>query len=1237
MHETKEKPLLMVIGPSFTMALPMMLGSAMVIISMTMNGSGASAYMFTGIITAIGAAVMGVIWALTNLKYEKQVRQEERDQRYNAYGNYLIEIADTLRGYYESNRRAMNETYIHAENCCRYDANTVELWNRNIGHKDFLAVRLGIGSLPFQAEISIPKKRFELYTDELMDKPAQIKDNYSTLYDVPVCIDLLEKNLIGVVGGAGMAGARQVLQDIVAQIAVNNCYTEVKMAFLYEKRTEADELFWEFARWLPHVWTAGRKQRMVAENKAQISDVCCELASILRQRVEESDNRSKGHPMPHYVLFVENPKLLEGELLAKYALDPSPEYGLTTVLLAANYEDLPNGCEDIIQNDGFASSFYNLAANSTDAVQVRFDSVPYGQLEQLARRLADIEVPESAGTGEIPESIDFMEMHGVRTLDELGVSERWAKNRTYESLKALIGKKGGGVDCYLDIHEKFHGPHGLVAGTTGSGKSETLQTYMLSLAVNFSPYDIGFFIIDFKGGGMANLFSNLPHLIGQISNLSGNQVHRAMISIKSEIKRRQRAFGENNVNNINLYTRLYKNGEVAHPIPHLFIIIDEFAELKREEPDFMKELISVAQVGRSLGVHLILATQKPSGTVDDNIWSNSKFRLCLRVQDRQDSQDMLHKPDAAYITQAGRGYLQVGNDEIFEEFQSGYSGAVYDSESMGQGVIATMLTTTGKEALVGGRMKKKHSALSTAGMKKRTQLEAVVDYLSEVARENRYEESMALWLPVLPRSLPWENVSGTKAVNYMQSWGNASGKWSLSAVIGLYDDPENQQQEPFEINLGENGHYAVCGMVVSGKSTLLQTFAYAMMLKYSPREVNFYLLDFSSRMLSCFEAAPHVGGVVNDDNPERLRKFMHMLEGMMDERKKILKGGNYQQYVQANGITMPAIVVVIDNYAGFREKTDDAYEAVINRLSREGVGYGIFWVVSSGGFGSAEIPNRIGTNIRNVVALDMGDRFKFADTLRVTRVEIMPEIDVKGRGLGIVGGRVLEFQTAVASDAGDDYKRSEYIDGICKDMAQHWNGTKAKRIPEIPEKPMLLSYADTDEYRAMIEGSEALPAGYYFTDASYYGVSLRNTYCYTISGKPRTGKTNYLKNLIYAAGQRKDAVSCVIETGGTELARLAKSFGMTYAQTDVQIYDFFKSTVPVFSARNKKKRSLLEQIAEEEIFDRMKDEKPYFIFIADLKSFIESVYGKLENGASMSGYVENILERGSLHNFYFFA
>ena len=476
---------------------------------------------------------------------------------------------------------------------------------------------------------------------------------------------------------------------------------------------------------------------------------------------------------------------------------------------------------------------------------------------------------------------------------------------------------------------------------------------------------------------MANLFLNLPHMVGQISNLSGNQVRRAMISIKSENMRRQRMFNKYGVNNINLYTRLYKDGEASEPIPHLFIVIDEFAELKREEPEFMQELISVAQVGRSLGVHLILATQKPSGTVDDNIWSNSKFRLCLRVQDRADSNDMLHKPDAAYLTQAGRCYLQVGNDEIYELFQSGYSGAAYEEEAFDtKAEIAQMLTRMGKTAIVGSRIKMKfkeekqilwyqqilnaiesvrikngwHTSIlsmdeeqqkeivkavivqlnvsganydnSTSNEKKmydfllfyangnttaeailkraaetgkklpemseKTQLDAVIEYLAKLAEENGYRKTGQLWLPVLPRQILLEDIKGSRFSGGMGSgWKEMDSRFQLEVTVGLYDDPENQSQLPASVSLSENGHYAVIGSVVSGKSTFLQTFLYAMIQKYSPDAVNFYVLDFSSHMLEAFEEAPHVGGGLFETDTEAIGRFFQMARRMIKERGKL--------------------------------------------------------------------------------------------------------------------------------------------------------------------------------------------------------------------------------------------------------------------------------------------------------------------------------------------------------------
>ena len=1532
--EIPDPNLMLTLGPSLTMAIPMALGSGLAIVGTRLSGGTASLFMYTGIIVAVGAATIGAFWALMNLNYNQKRAKQEETHRFEAYSEYLIRSSDKIKHSYVNNAEALRRMYPAASFCVTPEMETQNLlWGRNSTHADFLAHRVGMGDIPFQVQINVPKERFTLLDDSLNEKPRMIRDSYRTLHDVPICINLLQENIIGIVGGPQKEGAYEVFYDLVAQIAAQNSYTDVKMAFLLsgEGDHESHKEKWDFLRWLPHTWSQDRRMRYFACGHSEITDVLYSLSRILRDRSEQQKGASvtneKHIYKPHYILFAEDSTLLEGEMINTWLTDRDADLGVTLVMLAENYEDLPNTCECIIGNEAGFRGLYRVREGTRE--KIVFDQVSPAMLNGFARHLSNLEVSEVEVGGDIPTAITFFEMYGVTRMEEFGVVDRWRKNRTYTSMRALVGHMAGGAPCYLDVHEKYHGPHGLVAGTTGSGKSETLQTYILSLAINFSPDDVGFFLIDYKGGGMANLFENLPHVMGTISNLSGNQVTRAMVSIKSENRRRQRLFNESGVNNINAYTQLFKNGEARVPVPHLFIIIDEFAELKREQPNFMKELISVAQVGRSLGVHLILATQKPAGTVDDNIWSNSKFRLCLRVQDRQDSMDMLHKPDAAYLTQAGRSYLQVGNDELYELFQSGWSGAVYDEEDANaQRTLATMLTGTGKAALMGSYVKrrqkenqkekwiaslvevlekcdqggirpagsmpaaeeihsgpaveeetgqgdgafavtasesgrgpaagqgndhlendhreaedfgrkvrrdqfgrivpaKEDSGRKTAGsvmsrirgsipvegaeniqaavsasaeasagknpaanaespsrndftrdaaaafrkdltaaapvlsgndfradaaapsgnaaggeeavlvsdaygytdenagyagygeadaatlmdrffallhtegidypdndfnrravtffirltrqaaeeipgwgrlssvemarilldmegrkngrlpeQKDRTQLDAVIGYLAQVAETEGYRKPQKLWLPVLPSVLPLEALTGPADVPEQEAgsapafdgrqWPVFPQKWSLCGLIGMYDDPASQAQEPLEINFTESGNIAVCGMQGSGRSTALQTILYSFARKYSPRYLGFYVMDFSSKMLACFEPDPHCGGVLYEEDTETVDKFFNMLRAELKRRRELFSGGNYYQYVMKNGVTLPAVIVAIDNYAGFREKTECAYDDVMMQLMRDSNACGIYFLLSAAGYNKDEIPNRMHDNIHYTITLEMMDQFAYGDALGVMRVPLTPESGIPGRGLASVSGAILEYQMSVAVAAGDDYQRGESISQQCRQWAEAWTESRIRRIPRIPAKPLWELFAGTREVVEMAQDGIHLPVGYLEATAEIYGIDLRGTYTWLVQGKNKNERRNVLQVLAKSAKLKKSLVT-VIEPEGTQWRSFAVSEGFGYASGFEDYKTFFESQfVPDFVSRNKKKNALLaKDLPEEEVYHRMREDDTRVLIITDLCRFAKMLH--TQERKLLEDQMTNLLDKGFLHNIYVFA
>ncbi len=1227
----------LLVGPSITMTIPMMMSSFLMLWSARMTGQNNHPYMYSGILMAASSASIAVFWSLFRLRYQNRIREREEKERLSQYDLYLEKKEQEIQKIYEDSRAILNRMYPGPEEYLSYTADSSMLWNRNPGHEDFLSFRLGLGSMEFQAKIEGAPERFSVETDILEERVRNIRGRYKILSGVPVLVDLQKHPVVGITGGPEKKGAIGPARLLMAQAAAFTSFHDVRFALIYDKDTLADPQEWDFARWFPHMFSDDRKMRYIASDRTEAGEVFFALAEIFRRREERqsTDNKSSKNTGrdPYFILFIADVSMLENSLISKYVLNPGGGYGLTSVILTENQEQLPNACRFIICNDPEEKGIFDFEDGGVAKRCLEFDRTHRNHTETFARRLASLKTRELQEGGEIPSLLTFFDMYGITVPEELNVKERWLKNRIYESMRSLIGQKAGGVPLYLDLHEKYHGPHALLAGTTGSGKSETLETLILSLSVMYSPEDIRFFLIDFKGGGMANHFKNLPHLAGTISNLSGGRIRRAMISINSENRRRQKIFNTYGVNHINAYIRLYKDGEAEEPLPHLLIIIDEFAELKREEPEFMKELISVAQVGRSLGIHLVLATQKPGGTVDENIRSNTRSRICLRVQDRQDSTDMLQKPDAASLTHTGRAFLQVGNDECFELFQSGYGGAMCpEGVRSAKGASVRLISLTGREQPAAS-VKQDESLQKGSGKctgngsteSRKTQLEAVTEYLREAAAQIKTGRMHPLWLPFLPEHVELDDLFS------MSPGGSAAGKSSVCVPTGLVDDPYEQRQYPYYIRLPENGNIGVIGCSSSGRSTWLQTLTVGIICTCPPSSVWIYVLDFGGGILDAFAGAPHIGGIIKEDFPDKITRLFHFLLKRLEERKKAFGGVPFTQVQEDIRAGFPMMLLLIDSCDRFRAKTLDAFEASLYTLAREGPSCGIF-LIMTGEAGTGGISGRLAENLKTLLTLSLTDRYAYAEALKVPRVEILPEERLPGRGLLLDDHRVKEYQSAIYLGKLSSMARREKIEEICLVLAAGYGNMQAEKIPEIPKRPLLDAFRTRKEVRLAEADPALLPVGYDMQSGEVYSLEMRDLYCFLITGTRKSGKSNFMKILIAEALSKQSSV-CLIGPVDCKMSGFENQKDLLYLSAEEEICRYFEQVLqPLFRERSGQKWEILMKGGDENaVFDRMKRQKALYICLPDLAWFVEMVNG---SKTGMKTIMENLLDQGELHHIY---
>ncbi|MDR2753181.1 MAG: type VII secretion protein EssC [Oscillospiraceae bacterium] len=1113
-------PAILVLGPSVTMSLVMM-ASLGVSLTNALSGGDMSTIITSGVM-AVGMLIGSLLWPALLRSYQKRAVIAEEKHRRSSYTGYISEIDKKLYAKSDRTIRVLNETFSPTPEqelkLLDSESGRLRLWERSFSDEDFLRVRLGLGQGAFGVNIATPKVGFQLHEDELRKLPVRISEKYSVLSNVPVTLDLKSNRAVGLIGSA--ANIHNIINEIILNLISLHSYDEVKLAIVCSEKESSQFIH---LRNIPHIWSDDKKIRYFATNNDEVHYVFNAIDDIVKEREKTQERKTTTPGKPHFVLVITDGALIEGEPLLRYIENPDNAVGITSLFSYGDISKLPKACKAIIQSDNSRSGYYAKNENNNRFIEFVPDTLQGSDISRFARRLAALPVKVDAHALGVPERITFLQTFKAGNVDELAIEKHWNNNNSAKSLSAQIGVMAGGNPFSLDIHEAYHGCHGLVAGTTGSGKSEFLQAFVLSLAINYSPKEIAFVLVDFKGGDMARPFMEkknengdvvkhaLPHLAAIISNLSGNLLYRALVSFNAEIKYRQTLFNKAAAAlgvdklDINSYHKYYKAGKLSVPLPHLVIIIDEFAQLKTQQPDFLAELINVAQVGRSLGIHLILATQKPSGVVDPQIWSNSRFKVCLKVADKQDSIDMINKPDSALIKNPGRCYVQVGYDEVYECVQSGYSGADYvpTKTYLPDDEITVQMTDSTATPI--------HSAKIdfSANKTDKTQLEAVVASLITLGTDKNLFVK-PLWKDMLPERIALDSLQ-------------TEAKTILKATVALTDFVRVQEQRPLAIDFAQTGHLGIYGASGTGKTTFLQTLIYSLVCDYSytPDELTIYAMDFGGRSLGYLNALPHVGDVVFEDNEGKIAALADTLQSIIDERKRIFAASNCGTFVDYHATgkqRIPAVLVLIDNFAPFHEKHMDLSERFFGIISA-GKTYGVYFVIT--GNTRNAIYYKVAEHISTYFMLKMNDPGNYFDVLNL-RPPITPE-DIKGRGITVIDKEVVEFQVALALDGESESERVTLMYDTYVQIAEGWTGTVPLALAddfvgsdEDYSETSTISYTYTIKTTPpdiVSDDGNTLVLGKSPTGASLYGINLEDHFKCVVCANENESLNNYYKKL----------------------------------------------------------------------------------------------------------------------------
>ena len=1151
-----------------------------------MAGASIAMSTFSPAMLAMRAAMMispvGSLIGNSNKKARKMLMVEE-EERFRKYADYIAGEKAHIRAIGEKQREITNQENPAPEICeTILNKMSTSLWERTATDSDFLQVRMGAGYAPLCVEVKPPTdvNDFHMERDELEELTDRIIQETHLVDDVPARLDLLKYSSVGVIGNRRKV--TDLLKNLLVSLSTLHFFRDVRIVGVFDPEEEEE---WKSMRWLPHIWDDELQTRylsfdpLTAESfesatlsgeKDHVDSYAKfreKVNSILAER-KDPDFQAKWKngmsPVPHYIFLFASRK--KTECFLPMLSENDPAMGISTIFLYDEQYYLPNFCQYIVNvddpyDDRTATAFYKYRAD--EKMWFTMDPpIPQRKFDVFCRQMSAIEAEDAAARGQIPSSLTFLQCMDVNRVRDLNVLERWKKNDSAVNITAPLGEGEGGKLFSLSLHR--HCSHGLVAGMTGSGKSELLISWLLSIACNYHPEDVSFVVIDYKGGSTAYALEKLPHVCGIITDV-GSGIDRCMQSLEYELRRREDIFASVGAKDIKEYIKGHHKGEFQEAVPRLLIVFDEFKELIKERPVVKKMVDSIAAKGSSLGVHLILATQSPADAVDEGTWNNTQYQICMKVQNAAASKVMIHEPDAAMITQAGRAYVRVGTSEKAETFaliQSAWSGAPY-RENKEQGALEVRHVT-----MDGSRIKTVEEN-HTRFVSDKKEIEAVIAYIAKTAQVAGIEKQPSPWKTELPDLFSWKKLPVEGSFDG-EKWEMTEAPW-LSVPVGIFDRPELQMQGVQYMDFLKEGNFGVFGSSQTGKTSLLRTIATSLCRMYSPRDIYLYIIADMAGM----EAFPQVGGVVGSGQEEKLGKLINMLISFLEERRKIFnqeRVDSLKAYRELVSEEMPAVFVLIDRFSGILESNQD-YKDIFVRLFSEGPSKGIYFVYT--GVNNTGVPYKLTANVSGAISFMQADRSEYSTLIGQVRDTRLP--NRVGNALIKVNQELINFQKAMYEPGENDKEREMALKAEAESMTEAWRGKPALKIPVLPESISVKSMAD-------LSGSEqGIAVGLDTESIEAVYVKPGETTAMAVTGRVGCGKSTMLQRI----GQMvlevdENTLLYCLDTEKKSLAKLQEK-GTAYARlSEVEkVQDVFAQILKELMSRMQRRKEATTEIEKE--------------------------------------------------------